>query len=129
MRNKGMGNRILVVEDEANIAEYLVSGLREEGYAVEHAADGDSAWQHLQAGSGTAAPDWWLPGRDGLSLLQLFRARIGARPVLFLTARDQVQARIAGLDGGARTTYASRLTSTSCWPASAHRPPPGSRRR
>ena len=43
--------RILLVEDEPNIAEYLVIGLREEGYTVEHAADGIIAWQHLQAGA------------------------------------------------------------------------------
>ena len=98
----GVSNRILVIEDEANIAEYLVIGLREEGYAVEHAADGDSAWQRLQAGDwDLVLLDWSLPGFDGLEVLRLFRQRDRRTPVLFLTARDQVRSRIQGLDHGA----------------------------
>jgi two-component system, OmpR family, copper resistance phosphate regulon response regulator CusR len=94
--------RILVVEDEPNIAEYLVIGLREEGYTVEHAADGIIAWQHLQAGAwDLILLDWSLPGLDGLELLRQFRARDVRTPVLFLTARDQVQYRVLGLDKGA----------------------------
>jgi DNA-binding response OmpR family regulator len=97
-----MSIRILVVEDEANIAEYLVIGLREEGYVVEHAADGVSAWQHLQAGSwALVLLDWSLPGLDGLEVLRLFRQRDRRTPVLFLTARDQVPYRVLGLDQGA----------------------------
>jgi two-component system, OmpR family, copper resistance phosphate regulon response regulator CusR len=94
--------RILVVEDEPNIAEYLVIGLREEGYAVEHAADGAIAWQYLQTRAwDLILLDWSLPGLDGLELLRLFRARDCRTPVLFLTARDQVQYRVLGLDKGA----------------------------
>lgn len=97
-----MSARILVVEDEANIADYLVAGLREEGYTVEHAADGDAGWRHLQAGSwDLVLLDWWLPGQDGLALLRCFRARDRRTPVLFLTARDQVRFRVLGLDSGA----------------------------
>jgi len=97
-----MGIRILVVEDEPNIAEYLVIGLREEGYAVEHAADGHSAWDHLEAGSwALVLLDWALPGQDGLELLRRFRERDRLTPVLFLTARDQVAHRVLGLDAGA----------------------------
>ena len=97
-----MSIRILVIEDEVNIAEYLLIGLREEGYAVEHAADGGSAWQRLQAESwDLVLLDWSLPGQDGLELLRLFRERDRRTPVLFLTARDQVQFRVLGLDHGA----------------------------
>jgi two-component system, OmpR family, copper resistance phosphate regulon response regulator CusR len=97
-----MNARILVVEDEANIADYLVAGLREEGYTVEHAADGDSGWLCLQAGSwDLVLLDWWLPGQDGLALLRSFRVRDSRTPVLLLTARDQVQFRVLGLDSGA----------------------------
>jgi two-component system copper resistance phosphate regulon response regulator CusR len=97
-----VSSRILVIEDEANIAEYLVIGLREEGYTVEHAADGDSAWQRLQSGSwALVLMDWSLPGQDGLELLRRFRERDRRTPVLFLTARDQVQFRVLGLDHGA----------------------------
>jgi two-component system, OmpR family, copper resistance phosphate regulon response regulator CusR len=97
-----MGIRILVVEDEANIADFLVRGLREEGFVVEHAADGVQAWHALRAGSwDLVLLDWWLPGQDGLALLRRFRQHDRATPVLFLTARDQVQDRILGLDSGA----------------------------
>lgn len=94
--------RILVAEDEANIADSLVTGLREEGYAVEHAPDGNSAWQRLEAQSwDLVLLDWWLPGQDGLTLLRRLRRRDRRTPVLFLTARDQVPYRVLGLDSGA----------------------------
>ena len=97
-----MGSRILVVEDEANIADYLVTGLREEGYTVEHAAEGISGWLCLQAEPwDLVLLDWWLPGQDGLTLLRRFRERDRRTPVLFLTARDQIQCRVLGLDSGA----------------------------
>src|SRR5713101_3317963 len=97
-----MGVRILVVEDEAAIADFLVRGLREEGFTVEHATDGESAWHALRTGSwDVVLLDWWLPGPDGLTLLQRYRQGGGTAPVLFLTARDAVSDRVRGLDGGA----------------------------
>ncbi|WP_435016014.1 response regulator transcription factor [Tundrisphaera sp. TA3] len=97
-----MGIRILMVEDDALIASSVVRGLREEGFVVEHAADGESAWASLQAGGwDLVLLDWWLPGQDGLSLLRRFRQRDRDTPVLFLTARDDVSDRVRGLDGGA----------------------------
>ena len=97
-----MAQRILVVEDEANIADYLVTGLREEGYAVEHASDGLSAWHRLESKSwDLVLLDWWLPGQDGLALLRRFRQQDRRTPVLFLTARGQVPYRVLGLDSGA----------------------------
>jgi DNA-binding response OmpR family regulator len=97
-----MGNRILVIEDEANIADYLVRGLREEGFTVEHAGDGASAWHRIEAEAwDLILLDWWLPGEDGLELLLRFRGRDRRTPVLFLTARDQVRDRVLGLDSGA----------------------------
>jgi two-component system, OmpR family, copper resistance phosphate regulon response regulator CusR len=97
-----MSIRILVVEDEANIADFLIRGLREEGYAVEHAADGSTAWMALRSGEwDLVLLDWWLPDQDGLTLLERFR-QLGRRtPVLFLTARDAVSDRVRGLDAGA----------------------------
>jgi DNA-binding response OmpR family regulator len=97
-----MGIKILVIEDEPNIADYLVTGLHEEGYTVEHAAEGHSGWLCLQAKPwDLVLLDWWLPGQDGLTLLRRFRERDRRTPVLFLTARDQVQCRVLGLDSGA----------------------------
>ena len=97
-----MGIRILVVEDEAKIADFLIRGLREEGYAVEHAADGASAWNALRTGEwDLVLLDWWLPDQDGLTILQRFRQIGRHTPVLFLTARDAVSDRVRGLDAGA----------------------------
>src|SRR4051812_3060862 len=97
-----MGVRILVIEDEHEIADFLVRGLREEGFTVERAADGEEGWHHLRTGTwDVVLLDWWLPGSDGLSLLQRFRQAGHATPVLFLTARDAVSDRVRGLDGGA----------------------------
>jgi two-component system copper resistance phosphate regulon response regulator CusR len=97
-----MGIRILVIEDEAAIAGFLVRGLREEGFTVEHAADGDNGWHALQSGTwDVVLLDWWLPGTDGLSLLRRCRQAGCQTPVLFLTARDAVSDRVRGLNGGA----------------------------
>jgi DNA-binding response OmpR family regulator len=97
-----MSSRILVIEDEARIADFLVRGLREEGYQVEHAADGPSGWIALQHGPWDLVIfDWWLPGEDGISLLRRFRAKDRKTPTLFLTARDGVSERVEGLDAGA----------------------------
>ncbi len=97
-----MGIRILVIEDEPNLADFLVRGLREEGFTVEHAADGPSGRAALTAGGwDLILLDWWLPGMDGLELLRQFRATDRLTPVLFLTARDSVSDRVVGLNGGA----------------------------
>ena len=97
-----MGIRILVVEDEAEIADFVVRGLREEGYTVEHAPDGHDGWHRLSTESwDVVLLDWWLPGVEGLQLLERFRQAGGTAPVLFLTARDAVSDRVRGLDGGA----------------------------
>ena len=97
-----MGIRVLVIEDEPGIADFVVRGLREEGFTVEHAADGDAGWHALHtAGWDLVLLDWWLPGSDGLTLLRRFRSAGGTAPVLFLTARDTVPDRVRGLDAGA----------------------------
>src|SRR5262249_3193267 len=97
-----MGIRILVIEDEDEIADYLVRGLREEGFAVERAADGETAWHDVKTAKwDVVLLDWSLPGSDGLSLLRRFRNTDQETPVLFLTARDAVSDRVRGLDNGA----------------------------
>jgi two-component system OmpR family response regulator len=93
--------RILVVEDDAKIASFVVKGLKQEGYAVDHAADGDTG---LTLASTTrydaAVVDIMLPGLDGLSLVKRLRARGEQMPVLFLSARSGVQDRVLGLQSG-----------------------------
>jgi two-component system copper resistance phosphate regulon response regulator CusR len=102
LRGAKVSNRILIVEDEPRIADFLVRGLTEEGYQIAHAADGLSAWPRLQFEEwDLVVLDWWLPGIDGLQLLQRFRQQDTATPVLFLTARDGVAERVTGLDAGA----------------------------
>jgi two-component system, OmpR family, copper resistance phosphate regulon response regulator CusR len=97
-----MGIKVLVVEDDAEIADFVVRGLREEGYTVESAQDGDGGWHALQHGPwDVVVLDWWLPGLDGLTLLRRFRQAGHHSPVLFLTARDAVSDKVRGLDSGA----------------------------
>jgi two-component system, OmpR family, copper resistance phosphate regulon response regulator CusR len=97
-----MGIRVLVIEDEADLADFIVRGLREEGFTVEQAKDGEDGWHALQTQSwDVVLLDWWLPGPDGLTLLKRFRQAGHATPVLFLTARDAVSDRVRGLDSGA----------------------------
>ena len=97
-----MGIRILVVEDEATIADSIVRGLREEGFTVEHEADGQAAWAALQGSQwDVVLLDWWLPKFDGFEVLRRLREVDRVTPVLFLTARDAVADRVRGLDAGA----------------------------
>jgi two-component system copper resistance phosphate regulon response regulator CusR len=94
--------RILLIEDEARIADFLLRGLREEGYTVEHASDGRTGWTALRHSTwDLVVLDWWLPGEDGIELLRRFRQHDRNTPVLFLTARDGVSDRVQGLDAGA----------------------------
>jgi two-component system, OmpR family, copper resistance phosphate regulon response regulator CusR len=97
-----MGIRVLLIEDEQAIGDFLARGLREEGFAVEWAADGEAGWHHLKTGTwDVVLLDWWLPGTDGLTLLRRFRQAGRDTPVLMMTARDAVSDRVRGLDGGA----------------------------
>jgi two-component system, OmpR family, copper resistance phosphate regulon response regulator CusR len=97
-----MGIRILLIEDEEAIGDFVARGLREEGFSVEWTADGDDALHQLKTGTwDVVLLDWWLPGQDGLTLLKKFRQVGHDTPVLMLTARDAVSDRVRGLDAGA----------------------------
>jgi two-component system copper resistance phosphate regulon response regulator CusR len=97
-----MSARVLVVEDEDEIADFLVRGLREEGFTVERAGDGTAGRHRLETEPwDVVVLDWWLPGADGLTLLHQYRQAGGSAAVLFLTARDAVSDRVRGLYGGA----------------------------
>ena len=97
-----MGIRVLLVEDDAEIADFIVRGLREEGYTIELATNGADAGHALARGVwDMVILDWSLPGADGLTLLRRFRQAGHAAPVLFLMARDAVSDRVQGLDAGA----------------------------
>jgi two-component system copper resistance phosphate regulon response regulator CusR len=97
-----MAFRILLVEDDAEIAEFVAQGLREEGFLVQQVADGHAGAHALESSTwDLVILDWWLPGPDGLTLLRRFRQSNGCTPVLFLTARDAVPQRVEGLKAGA----------------------------
>src|SRR3954453_6892318 len=94
--------RILLVEDEPNAARFIAKGLREASHAVDVAADGNAAADQChQTDYDAVILDVRLPGKDGLSLCRELRASGSDVPVLMLTARDAVEARVEGLDAGA----------------------------
>ena len=94
--------RILLVEDEPSAARFIAKGLREATYAVDVATDGVTAAEQCQHNDYDAVVlDVMLPGRDGLSVCRELRAAGSDVPVLMLTARDEVESRVAGLDAGA----------------------------
>jgi two-component system OmpR family response regulator len=93
--------RALIVEDDDTIAEFIGRGLREAGFAVERAADGEAGLQLARDGvHDVAIVDVMLPKRDGLSLIQELRARGVTTPVLILSARHTVDDRVTGLEAG-----------------------------
>jgi len=94
--------RILVVEDEKRIADFLSRGLESAGYAVDLAGEGARAIDMVHATEyDLVILDLGLPDMDGLSVLQKVRNRKTSPPVLILSARDQVDDRVKGLEGGA----------------------------
>jgi two-component system OmpR family response regulator len=94
--------RVLVVEDEPRMADLLARGLHEEGYAVDRAGDGHEAiWLAEQVPYDAIVLDVMIPGRDGMEVCRHLRREGSATPVLLLTARDDVDDRVNGLDSGA----------------------------
>lgn len=94
--------KILIVEDEHKTGEYLRQGLREAGFVVDLARDGrDGLHQALEESYDLVILDVMLPGMDGWQILQGIRKRGLQMPVLFLTARDQIEDRVKGLELGA----------------------------
>ena len=94
--------RILVVEDEARLARLVTRVLGEEGYAAESASDGRSALARTLAEPfDLLVVDWMLPDLDGIQVVKRLRAAEVNTPVLMLTARDQIEDRVEGLDAGA----------------------------
>jgi DNA-binding response OmpR family regulator len=94
--------RVLLVEDEPHAAQVLAKGLREQAYAVDLAADGESAiFQVGTTDYDAVILDVMLPLRDGFAVCRTIRESGCAVPILMVTARDAVEARIEGLDSGA----------------------------
>jgi two-component system OmpR family response regulator len=93
--------RLLVVEDDPKIASFVVNGLKQNGFAVDHCSDGLRGLALAQTISYDAAVvDWMLPQLDGLSLIQQLRAAGIRTPVIMLSARAGVDDRVRGLQAG-----------------------------
>jgi two-component system OmpR family response regulator len=93
--------RVLVVEDDPAIGRFVVRGLREAGYTVDHAKDGiDGLDAARRERYDAIVLDLMLPGRDGLQVIEALRVAGNTTPVLILTARRSVDDRVKGLQAG-----------------------------
>jgi two-component system OmpR family response regulator len=93
--------RALIVEDDSTIAEFVMKGFREAGFAVDRAGDGEAGVQMAATVLyDVAIVDLMLPRLDGLSLIQALRAKGVRTPVLILSARRSVDDRVKGLESG-----------------------------
>jgi DNA-binding response OmpR family regulator len=93
---------VLVAEDDEGLRSVLARGLREHGYAVDVASDGEQALGFLQTYEyEVAILDWRMPVLSGLEVVQRLRQRRSGLPILMLTARDTAADRVTGLDEGA----------------------------
>ncbi len=94
--------RILLVEDQPDAARMIAKGFREQSYAVDVADDGETGWFKASTTDyDVVVLDVMLPARDGLDVCRQLRREGSSVPILMLTARDGVEARVAGLDSGA----------------------------
>ena len=95
--------RILVIEDDPTVGQFVKRGLEEQQFTVDLETDGDAGERRAGAGDGydLVVLDMRLPGKDGLSVLRGLRARGFQRPVLVLTAQDAVDAKVQTLRAGA----------------------------
>lgn len=101
-RDKNLGMRITLVEDNLSLQKGIAYRLRDDGHAVDTLDDGDAAEQYLQQeDSDLVILDINLPGRDGLQVLGGMRRRNDTRPVILLTARTSTSDKVRGLDAGA----------------------------
>ena len=93
--------RVLVIEDEARIAQFIERGLIYEGYRVSVARDGQTGLMIARDNPpDLVVLDWMLPGLDGLEVCKRLRAASDV-PILMLTAKDDIKDRVTGLDAGA----------------------------
>jgi CheY-like chemotaxis protein len=122
--------RILVAEDEPTVAEGLMRSLRQAGYAVDCAKDGDEADTALEANEfDLLILDIGLPKKSGLEVLKRLRSRGSKVPVLILTARDSLNDRVTGLDAGADDYLAKPFRARRAGGAGAGARPPRDGRR
>jgi len=108
--------KILLVEDEAKTGEYLKQGLTEAGYTTHWVKDGLAGHHHaLSEEYDLVILDVMLPEISGWQVLAAIRRAGKSMPVLFLTARDQVEDRVKGLELGPTITWSNPLPSPNFW--------------
>jgi len=118
--------RLLLIEDDPNIAAFIAKGLKEAGFVVEHTDNGKSGLQMaLDASYDVAVIDIMLPGLDGLAIIETLRQRRIKLPVIILSAKRSVDERVEGLQNGSKAckraamiTSPNRSRSPNCWRAS-----------
>ena len=94
--------RVLVIEDEKRMANFIQRGLKEEGYAVDIAPDGERGWEYASVNEyDIIVLDWMLPKMDGITLCSRLRQSGSSSSILMLTVRDALEDKIKGLDAGA----------------------------
>ena len=94
--------RVLLIEDDPMLGRALVQALEDAGMSVDWARDGQLGGEAVAVGGhGLVLLDLGLPGRSGLQVLRSLRAAGDKRPILVITARDELEARVKGLDLGA----------------------------
>lgn len=109
--------KVLLVEDERDLADVILRELRSEGFAVDHCATGTSALEALEDSTYNAVVlDIMLPGPDGISILRRLRGGANTVPVIIISARDAPEERIEGLNLGAddylpKPFYLNELTA------------------
>jgi len=119
-RRDGSPLRVLIVDDETTLSELLSMALRFEGWEVRTAGTGLGAVRTARELRPDAVVlDWMLPDMDGLEVLGRIRSENPHVPVLFLTARDAVEDRVAGITAGGDDTSRSRSASKRLSPGFA----------
>lgn len=94
--------RILVIEDDLKIAEFIQKGLKSSGFAVDHVITGNQGFEMVnEALYDVMVVDIMLPGMDGISLIKKIREKKNNTPIIILSARDRVDDRVNGLQAGA----------------------------
>ena len=99
--NAAYAMRLLLIEDDLNIAAFIVKGLKEAGFVVEHTGDGKTGLRMaLDSSYDAAVIDIMLPGLDGLAIIDTLRQRRIKLPVIILSAKRSIDERVEGLQAG-----------------------------
>ena len=117
--------RVLVIEDDRKVANFISTGLEQEGYAIDVLHEGTAAGaQALAYDYDAVVLDLMLPGRSGFQVLRDIRARKATLPILILTAKDSLEERVAGLDSGADDYMVQAVRAGRAVGAAARGAPP-----